>query len=62
MVKKTEVKTFINRIYCDKCGTEMRTSPVLLTTYPPQYQYECPKCGELLTSTVCYPCTEYDEV
>ena len=62
MVKKTEVRTYINRLYCDKCGTEMETSPVVLTTYPPQYQYKCPKCGECTVSTNSYPYIEYENL
>ena len=62
MIKKTEVRTFINRVYCDECGAEMKVSPVVLDSFPPQYQYICPECGECLTLNVYYPCTEYEEV
>lgn len=33
---------------CKKCGFEkaLVDTSVILTTYPPQYSYKCPECGE----------------
>ena len=56
------MRTFINRVYCDKCGAEMKASPVVLDSFPPQYQYVCPECGEYLTLNVYYPRTEYEDL
>lgn len=30
MIKKTEVKTFEERLYCDKCGEEMKPTEIVL--------------------------------
>uniref|UniRef100_A0A6H1ZHM3 Uncharacterized protein n=1 Tax=viral metagenome TaxID=1070528 RepID=A0A6H1ZHM3_9ZZZZ len=33
-------------VACDKCGTEMVFSDMcVLTSYPPQRNVRCPKCG-----------------
>ena len=49
MIKKTEVKVFIEKLYCDECGEEMKEvePSMVLTTYPPQYMYYClnPECS-----------------
>lgn len=56
MVKKFKTKTFIERLYCDKCGTEMQWTGVCLTSYPAQYPHKCPNCGEEVHTTgVFYP-------
>ena len=42
MIKKVEVKTFAERLYCDKCGEEMKFIEMGLVTnmtYPMQYIY-----------------------
>ena len=45
LTKKVEVKTYMTMIYCSHCGAPLKASDTVLTTYPPQYQYNCPKCG-----------------
>lgn len=40
MIKKVEVKTFAEKLYCDKCGEEMKLNEMGLVTnltYPMQY-------------------------
>lgn len=44
MVKEVEVKVFEERLYCDKCGAEMKHGGLVLCSYPPQYPYICPSC------------------
>lgn len=39
-------------IKCKKCGTIMWRAPVVLTSYPPQYRYHCPKCNHIEYSKV----------
>ena len=55
MIKKVEVKTFAERLYCDKCGKEMKSAEITLATYPMQYPYQCPNCGHRETTIVQYP-------
>jgi len=43
---------------CSNCFTEMELQPIVLTTYPPMYQYVCPKCGHYETSHELYPYLE----
>ena len=36
----------ITEIECPKCGALLwRRTDIVLTTYPPQFQYECDACG-----------------
>ena len=35
----------IEKLLCDTCGSEMELEPIVLTTFPAQYQYKCPACG-----------------
>lgn len=63
MVKETKKKIVYPRykieriLYCDKCGTEMYRDNVVLTSYPVQFSYYCPACGETHTDF-----EEYDNV
>ena len=60
MIKKVEVKTFAERLYCDKCGEEMKPTEIVLTSYPMQYPYQCPNCGHRETTSVQYPHIYYE--
>lgn len=60
LVKK-EVKIYVVHAMCE-CGGEFHPTMVLATTYPPQYQYCCDKCGIAATFDVNYPAIEYKEV
>ena len=57
MVKETETKTFVEELYCDKCGTEMEQRGEVYLTDPPQYPYRCPKCGYEVIMSILYPRT-----
>lgn len=59
MIKQHEVKTYIERIYCDKCGTEMER---VSRKYAAAYRYMCPNCGEQVTVYECYPREVIEEV
>ena len=37
-------------MYCDECGELMVREPIILTSYPAQYRYYCPKCRHTQTS------------
>ena len=44
--KKTEAE-------CSKCGSPLYQNVyIVLTSYPPQYQYICKACGNVETSTI----------
>lgn len=59
MIRKREVRTYEARLYCDKCHAEMELLETLLS-YPPQYVYTCPKCGEEVTMNEKYPNISYE--
>lgn len=48
-------RVVIERLLCDKCGTQMKSEPITLTTFPPQFPYKCPKCGYTTTAPGVYP-------
>lgn len=60
MVKRIEVVPYIEQLYCDKCGAEMKINDSVLMTYPPQYGYTCPSCDNCETSIKCFPSVEYE--
>ena len=63
LIKKVEVKTYMTMIYCSHCGAPLRPSDTVLTTYPAQYQYNCPKCGlNTITTYEKFPKISYEEV
>ena len=64
MIKKTEVKVFIEKLYCDECGGEMCMDDMtkMLLTFPPQYSYRCVNCGKTTVMNKPYPITIYEEV
>ena len=62
MIKKIKVETYLTRLYCYKCGEEMAQGDTVLTTYPQQYSYHCPKCNSVITDTKDYPYTTFKEV
>ena len=40
-----EIRSQVN-IECPKCGAKLfRRNDIVLTSYPPKYQYECDKCN-----------------
>ena len=42
MIKKKYVKrAYVEEVYCDKCGSIMKHTGVVLTSYPAQYPFEC---------------------
>jgi transposase-like protein len=46
MIKKKWVKAvYIKEMYCDVCGEKMEKSGLMLTSFPPQIEYICKKCG-----------------
>ena len=50
----------VHRIYCSDCDVEMKLSEggIVYATYPPIYEYVCPKCNHKMTSTAVYPAIE----
>ena len=52
MLKKRYIKRmYINEAICDKCGSRMDHTGVVLSSWPAQYPYICsnPACGEQIT-------------
>ena len=39
---------------CDDCECDMIDRMIILTSNPPQYSYECPKCHKIVNSSVRY--------
>jgi predicted RNA-binding Zn-ribbon protein involved in translation (DUF1610 family) len=62
MLKTTEVKSYMERLYCDECGEEMVSTGELIFTFPLQLKYICPKCGFTLETTESYPKVAYKEI
>ncbi len=52
-VKKYIKKLYIEEAYCDMCGHPMTYSGMVLTTFPPQYNYVCTnkRCGNTTSFT-----------
>ena len=40
----------VETLYCDDCDVEMVIAPYVLTSFPVQYVYNCPKCGKTVTT------------
>ena len=57
MVKEKKAETFVEELYCDKCGTEMEQRGGVYLTDPPRYPYKCPKCGYEVVMSAYYPRT-----
>ena len=52
MLKKRYIKRmYINEAICDKCGSRMDHTGMVLSSWPEQYPYICsnPECGEQAT-------------
>ena len=48
MIKKRYVKRmYVEEAFCDECGSPMKFTGVVLTTWPEQYPYNCvnPNCN-----------------
>lgn len=65
MIKKVEVKTFVERLYCDECGEEMKFHEMGLMvglTCPIPYVYQCPNCDHREATNVLYPQVSYKAI
>jgi predicted RNA-binding Zn-ribbon protein involved in translation (DUF1610 family) len=59
MIKTREVtKVEVSHLYCDNCGTQIEKHRMFYTD-PLVYQYECPKCGEMLETKEKFPKFHY---
>lgn len=61
MVKRQKVESYIEKLYCDKCGREMKPTGLCYSTYPEQYEYRC-ECGQMRCSTKRFPQIVYETV
>lgn len=57
-VVSVEAVLFKQSLIC--CSTDMKLSPEVLTSNPPQYQYSCNLCGSIKNSTQLYPYISFD--
>lgn len=55
MIKEEKMAVYQERLYCDKCGTEMYFSGEVLLSFPPKFPYVCPKCGFKIATKEQYP-------
>jgi uncharacterized protein YlaI len=57
MIKRTELITFIDRLYCDDCiEVEMKFTGIKFLTNPIRtYEYICPDCHKIRHDSVKYP-------
>lgn len=62
MIVQTKIDTYRETLMCNDCGTEMLWDGRKMASYPPQYLYECPKCGFREVLTVQLPRTIYQPV
>ena len=46
-VKRVEVETYKEYLICDDCNENMIWNNYELTSNPPQYDHQCPKCGKV---------------
>ena len=60
MLKRREVKTYQVELICDECGTPMKFTGIVYTSYPGQYEHRCPKCGNVKCPECSYPRIEYE--
>lgn len=58
--KTYRVMTYYIDPICPKCDGTMKMLPGILCSSPPQYQYECRKCGYKENSTEQYPKIIYE--
>ena len=56
--RKTEVKAYLVKAYCD-CGGEFKPTGVTLMINPPRYPHVCEKCGAKETFNSRYPEIQY---
>lgn len=63
MEKKTPVKVFKVRMYCDRCKQgEMVPTGMVYTSLPGQYEHICNCCGYRTTYNIAYPTVAYEEI
>lgn len=60
--KRQEIKKYLVWVECPECGTSLAADGNVLTSYPPQYPYTCPKCGYQTVLDKFYPSEEYEYV
>ncbi len=61
MEKITKYMNLIKQIYyiyCDDCESELDPTGMVYMTYPQQYEYRCPQCQKVITTTTYYPWSE----
>lgn len=61
MIKRKTIKSiYQEELYCDSCDEKMKTTNIVITTYPEQFEYYCPKCNNKITSFNSYPRLMYE--
>ena len=63
MIRRKRADTYVYRLYCDKCETEMQADGGQLTSNPGRFVHKCPQCGH--TESILgkrYPMIDYREI
>lgn len=62
MIKKQEIKTFVETLICDKCGEQMVFTGEGLLTYPPKFPHICMGCQNKTVEEKIYPSTSHEYI
>lgn len=63
MIERVEVKTYKEKLICEKCGGEMEATGEAHLTNPPQFLHLCQSCGYTESIRgIKYPTLHYEEV
>ena len=63
MILRTKVEVYVDRLYCEQCGTEMQATGDMLASNPPLFPHVCRWCehSENIQSEK-FPRTIYQEI
>lgn len=62
VIKSFRANPIVSKAFCPDCGVELEKSDNMLSTFPPQYTYFCPKCGYGYTSLKSFPTIDFEIV
>jgi len=59
-VQREEVRTFKERLICERCMGEFLATGECLTSHPPFYRHRCSSCGDTVLMDEEYPRIVYE--
>jgi len=63
MIRRKRVDTFIERLFCNDCGSEMKSTGQYASDGPPKMEHQCPNCPNTeIVSGDPYPRLAYKEI